>query len=497
MPDKSIFRVTGSEKLKRWYLIPLFLGPAYVLAGAIAKMGIPIGGALIVLPCVFGFMYFLFQYPVIGVWGSFCLSFIAAGLSRYVPIPWGLFLDGLLTLGWIALLFKNFKFTDWSPLNNGLMLVCCAWFGLILLEIVNPDAKSIVAWFYAMRTIGLQTLMMFGLIFMLMRHVKDYRRMMNVMIWFSIAGALWGMKQKFLFLDGAENRWLNTGENGNTHILFGVLRAFSFYSDAGQFGASQGHAGVVFGILAIFTRSTRFRVFCLLVCLAGLYGMMISGTRGAIAVPAAGGIMFLILRRNIPILIAGILLGIGVFVFFKYTTLLQSNYEIRRMRTAFDPNDASLQVRLDNQRKLKTYLASRPFGGGIGSTGSWGERFTPNTYLANAETDSWYVIIWTNTGIVGLCLHLFILFFILITGAYNVMFKIQDSWLRGQIAALVCGMFGIMVASYGNGVFGQFPTGILMYTGMVFMFIAPGMDKAIMEREAQREEQELSEQALK
>ena len=46
MPDKSIFRVTGSEKLKRWYLIPLFLGPAYVLAGAIAKMGIPIGGAL-------------------------------------------------------------------------------------------------------------------------------------------------------------------------------------------------------------------------------------------------------------------------------------------------------------------------------------------------------------------------------------------------------------------------------------------------------------------
>jgi len=197
MPDKSIFRVTGSEKLKRWYLIPLFLGPAYVLAGVIAKMGIPIGGALIVLPGVFGFMYFLFQYPVIGVWGSFCLSFIAAGLSRYVPIPWGLFLDGLLTLGWIALLFKNFKFTDWSPLNNGLMLVCCAWFGLILLEIVNPDAKSIVAWFYAMRTIGLQTLMMFGLIFMLMRHVKDYRRMLNVMIWFSIAGALWGMKQKF------------------------------------------------------------------------------------------------------------------------------------------------------------------------------------------------------------------------------------------------------------------------------------------------------------
>jgi len=43
-------------------------------------------------------------------------------------------------------------------------------------------------------------------------------------------------------------------------------------------------------------------------------------------------------------------------------------------------------------------------------------------------------------------------------------------------------MFGIMGASYGNGVFGQFPTCILMYTGMVFMFIAPKMDKYILKQ---------------
>jgi hypothetical protein len=38
------------------------------------------------------------------------------------------------------------------------------------------------------------------------------------------------------------------------------------------------------------------------------------------------------------------------FVFFKYTTIAQGNAQVRRMRTAFDPNDASLQVRLDNQK---------------------------------------------------------------------------------------------------------------------------------------------------
>ena len=70
------------------------------------------------------------------------------------------------------------------------------------------------------------------------------------------------------------------------------------------------------------------------------------------------------------------------------------------------------------------------------------------------------------------------LFFILLTGSYNVMFKIKDDWLKGQITALTCGMAGIMLASYGNGVFGQMPTGIIMYVSMVFMFLGPEIDQS-------------------
>jgi hypothetical protein len=40
-------------------------------------------------------------------------------------------------------------------------------------------------------------------------------------------------------------------------------------------------------------------------------------------------------------------------VFFKFTNIANGNAEIRRMRSAFDPNDPSLQVRLDNQKILK------------------------------------------------------------------------------------------------------------------------------------------------
>ena len=62
------------------------------------------------------------------------------------------------------------------------------------------------------------------------------------------------------------------------------------------------------------------------------------------------------------------------------------------------------------------------------------------------------------------------------------MVKIKDHNLKVQITALTCGMAGIMLASYGNGVFGQMPTGILMYVSMVFMFIAPKIDKIKQEK---------------
>lgn len=37
------------------------------------------------------------------------------------------------------------------------------------------------------------------------------------------------------------------------------------------------------------------------------------------------------------------------------------------------------------------------------------------------------------------------------------------------MAALASGMFGVMVASYGNAVLGTMPTGMLIYTSMALL----------------------------
>ena len=198
---------------------------------------------------------------------------------------------------------------------------------------------------------------------------------------FSILATLKGIGQMLFGVDTAEQAWLDNG-GAETHILFGKLRIFSFFSDAGQFGGNQGYAGVVFIIYSMAKKGFT-KIFFLTVGILGLYGMMISGTRGSIAVPFAGFMTFFVLKKNVKVLSVGVIFVALIFIFFKYTTIANGNDQVRRMRGAFDPNNKSLQVRLDNQKILKGYLASRPFGGGIGHAGDKAQRFLPNAFLSS------------------------------------------------------------------------------------------------------------------
>ena len=470
----------GAEKLESPVNIIGLIVFAAILAYLIASKGIIIGLLLIVLPFIIIIINHIFNIPFTGFVFVFIMNFFALGITRYLPAPLGLTIDGLLVLTYISLIFKNFySKVDWTPAANILTLLAAIWYSYVLFQLVNPEAVSRAAWFYAMRGVGLYMLLTIPLTFILFQDVKNFDKFLMMWAVFSILGTTKGIMQLFFGVDPFEQAWLDAG-GSVTHILFGKLRIFSFYSDAGQFGASQGHTGVVFLIIAMNTKSNiKLRNFYYITGVLGMYGLLISGTRGAMAVPAAGFFLYLILRKNIKLTLLGILVGASVFIFLKYTTIMQSNQQIRRIRTALDPNNPSLQTRLNNQAKLKVYLASRPLGGGLGSAGNWGKRFSPNTFLANTATDSWYVAIWAELGIVGLYLHLSILIFILLKGCYFVFSKIKNDELRAKINGIVAGYFGIMAGSYGNGVLGQMPTGIIIYMSMTFIFLSLKYDKQL------------------
>jgi len=473
---------TGAIKLTNPIAILLVVLGALLIGKILSSKGISIAVILIILPAILIFINRVFHTPKIALFTIQIAGYFVVGIYRYTgPVaPFGLVADGLFFLTLLAVIFKNFhERVDWGPLKRDISLLAAIWMGWIFMELVNPEASSFEAWFYSMRGIALYFFFGIPLVLLLLREPKDLEMFLYIWGSLTILVTMKGAMQLIIGVDPFEQAWLDRGAH-ETHILFGKLRVFSFLSDAGQFGASQAQALVVGGIIAFETKNIKKKLFFALVAVLGLYGMLISGTRGAIAIPAIGFFYYLILTKNIKLIVAGLVFGIGMYVFFAHTSILQSNYQVARMRTAFDPNDPSLQERLKNQKILKSYLASKPIGGGIGHAGVRAQKYH-NGFLAHVATDSWYVLIWAENGAIGLTLHFFILFFIAAKGTYYIMAKNQDEELNTRMKALMSGIMGIYMANYGNAVMGQFPTSINMYYAMAFLFLSPHLDKIVIE----------------
>lgn len=430
------------------------------IAFILSVAGVKAAAIMMVLPVLLGYVYVIFKNPKIGIYTTLFISFFAIGINRYVPGPLGLLIDANLVLTFLAILFNSKIDKSFSTLNNIAFITALLWFILCFFQLFNPLSLSKVAWFYAVRGVALYALIGTPIVLWLFRSKKDLWQFVNVWIALAVFGALWGIRQNVFGPDAAEMRWLNEG-GAVTHILFGKLRVFSFFSDAGQFGAVMGCTAVLSGILFFSPLKWKLRLFYGVSALLCVYGLLISGTRGSFFIIAAGGLLFLILIKNIKLFALGLFLGIGVFSFLKFTFIGQSNYNIARLRTALDPEDASLQVRLDNQKKLSVFMADKPFGNGIGSGGSWALRFSPGSFLAETPLDSWYVKIWTETGIVGLLIHIAFLLGITINSSRSII-RQENSSEKYLALALCCCFFGVIVAAYGNQIYGQAPTSFIM-----------------------------------
>ena len=461
---------TGSDRIQSPIFVILLSFIVAIIGLIISKMGLIAVIVFIALPFIFLYLYILFSQPIVGLYTAISLGFLLLGFGRYVKdVPIGLAMDAILIITYIALIFKKFREkVDWTPAKKFITLLTALWFCYAMFELVNPEAKSAEAWFSG-RGNGFYPLLFVTLTLLFI----DTNRKLDLFfyLWgiFSLLVSFKGLIQLTIGLDPWEKVWLSTPGNMSTHMLFGKLRIFSILSDAGQFGANQAYSAVVASIISTVEKDRLKKYFFIAVAFFGFYGMIISGTRGAISIPLAGFMAFFVLRKNLTVMVSGFLLLFMVFVFFKFTNIGQSNPTIGRMRSGFDPNNPSLQVRLINQQRLKGYLASRPFGGGIGHAGDKAKRYLPYAFLSSVATDSWYVMIWAEQGIVGLSLHLFILFYTISIASFQAMFRIRDPILKIKMSALIAGMFGIMVASYANGVLGQMPTGMLIYTGMALM----------------------------
>lgn len=451
---------------------------SYIIAGG----GVPIAAMFLVIPFAIAMSALCIARPKQGLFIYFHFSFFVNGLMRFLPdsIPYGLMIDGILVLTLVGTLF-NAKRSDIKKLNNPMVWLVVIWAAYTFLQVVNPEARSRVAWFYAVRGVSLYWVLALPMMFIWLRERKDLETFIKIWIGWSLLAAAVGFKQQYIGLWPGEQRWLAEGAF-STHVLMGNLRSFSFYSDAGQFGAAMAHISLFAGIIAMGAPTIWKKLLWFGLAFIFFWGFAVAGSRGPLFVIAGGAFLYLFMVKNFRLLAAGIIVAISAFIFLKYTTIAQGNYQVQRLRSALDPNDASLQVRLDNQKKLRAYLKTRPFGGGIGSGANWGKRFSPGTFLAEVALDSWYVKIWVESGVVGLVLHIVQIILIMYFG-FRKVFYLKDPRLRSQCMGLLCGFFGIALASYGNQIFGQSPTGPVLYFSMVFFYLCDKWDTPEKEEE--------------
>lgn len=415
--------------------------------------------------------------PKFALNAMFITSLVVPGLARFISntIPFGLTIDAFLLLIWIIILLRSHEGLDWSLSNNLLTWSIVAWTIYNILELANPEALSVMAWFYAVRALALYPVLLIPLIFYLYNQKKDYYVFINIWFISGILSGLYGLKQFLFGVNKWEQAWLDAGA-GLQHVLWGKLRVFSFLSDAAVFGAFQAHIGTTALIFAVGEPQLKKRMYYLITSIVCFTGMVISGTRGAIAVPIAGLFVFLLLSKNYKILSIGFIAGSIVLYTLAFTMKLNRFAPVARMRSAFNSKDESLMVRKENRAILNDYMKDKPFGGGVGSAGFWGERFTPGTFLASFQTDGAYVRIYAEEGIVGLYLYLFLYGLIFFKMVW-IVWHTKDPVLSKQMAGLVCGLIGVMAANWGNSFSGQIPESLIFYWSMVFVFLSPKWDK--------------------
>lgn len=455
-----------------------------------------------ILPIMVLVVLTTFQNRMLIFWGLIFINYFVQWKSMPLPsgIPVSLY-NEMLEVLLFSMVLINPQQDSSKRILNIMFLTLMIWCGYCTLEILNDTCNlgiSIAAWFSGVRMMAFQLIYAF-LIFTL--YITDSKILIKYFyFWGALAlfASFWVWKQKYIGFTDAENAWLQ-GRGRTTHIIQGgtLIRYFSIYSDAANFGIGIASTAVAFIIFGITSKIRKHRIFFLTVGFACAWAMFPSGTRTAIACLMAGFMAYIFLSKSFKIAIPFTLI-FGLFVFIlAFTSIGQGNQQIRRMRSAFNKNDASANQRTINQETMRKYMKEAPWGIGLGREYSNVPANNKFRLMSTIPPDSEYVYIWLRTGIIGITTFL-ILTAIMIVGACRlVFFTLKSPSLRGIGAGLTCAMISQQLGGYGNQVLMQYPNCLVFYGGLAIVYVLPHIENEWIAYEEEQLAKEAEEKRLK
>lgn len=432
-----------------------------------------------------------FSHGMFLFWVLIGINYIIQWHSLTLPqgIPMSLY-NEMIEILLLFMAILNVKDTKFERAANPMLVALLAWCGFCTLEVLNDTCNigiDVGSWYTSARMIAFQLLYAFLVFSIYISKPKILIR--YIFVWGALAlfASFWVWKQQYIGLTSSENAWLQT-RGRSTHILQAgtLIRYFSIYSDAANFGIGIASTAVAFLIFAITSKIKRHKIFFLIVGAACTWAIFPSGTRTAIACLMAGFAAYIFLSKSFKIAIpVTILFALFLFI-LAFTNIGQGNQQIRRMRSAFDKDDASAGVRANNQKAMKKYLAEAPWGIGMHIGYQNAPANNKYTYMATVPPDSEYVFIWIHTGIIGITTFLICTAIMIIGACWIVLFRLRSPSLRGIGAGFCCAMVSQQLGGYGNQVLMQFPNCLTFYGGLAIVYILPYLENDWVAYEAEQ-----------
>ena len=411
-------------------------------------------------------IYSLINYEF-GFYVSIILGFIIFFIGRLTEdaIPTALIVDLQIICTFIGLIVYKVVHKE-SFFKNSTHLITYAYLiytVYLFIQLFNPYMHSAEGWVLVFRKF-LQFMMVYFIAMNIFRTYKKIRFFLMFWAGCALFAGAYGCYQEWFGLFDFEMNWIWAvpGRAGLYQLDGGGFRKFSTLSGPAAYGIIMAASALLLAILTLKQKVFSKRILLLIATVFVVLGMGYAGTRTAYFIFSAGSVLYILMtitNRSTLITAALFFMGFAVIMWGP----IYGNSTVNRIRTTFDTDDSSLEVRDVNRAKIQPYIYSHPIGGGVATSGIQGEQYNPTHELSGFPPDSGFIKTAIETGWVGFFFQCLLYCLILLSGV-RVFYRSTDQTSKLYSLAAVVTIFSFVISQYGQVSIGQIPDFFLFYS---------------------------------
>jgi len=324
---------------------------------------------------------------------------------------------------------------------------------------------SIVGWAIVIR-FTLASFLTYLCSLYLFKDLKFLEQFFTILILISTVAAIYGIKQEVIGFADFEMRWIKADEFRFKRIyVMGKFRKFSVLSDPSTFGMLMA-ALSCFTIMFSFNYKGLRKYFYWICAGLMLVAMGYSGTRTSYAMILAAVIIYVLMRITKIQTVVFLIFFVLSFIILMFGPFYGGK-TINRMRTTFNSDDPSLNVRDVNRKLIQPYIYEHPIGGGLMTTRPQARIYNPDHVLANFPPDNGYLKIALEQGYIGLIIQMSLLFISLRVGIKNY-YRSGSKIVRNYLIGMIMIIFSICIAQFAQFATSQIPISTIFWSILGF-----------------------------